>query len=81
VQLLFQSRVLLGQQQWVQASEYWLSLVQFSWLFSFKLNILSPTASPMAIPVTGNLTPTILLFMIGVVILSFSAFIWKLAEN
>jgi hypothetical protein len=41
----------------------------------------TPTASPMAIPVTGNLTPTILLFMIGVVILSFSAFIWKLAEN
>jgi hypothetical protein len=44
---------------------------------------LSPTATPTAlpVPVTGDLTPTLLLFIMGLVITSFSFIVWKVAEN
>lgn len=41
----------------------------------------SPSATPMPVPVTGDLTPTLLLFMMGVVVISFSVFVWKFSEN
>lgn len=43
----------------------------------------SPTASATAqpVPVTGDLTPTLLLFIMGVVVLIFSFMAWKLADN
>jgi len=39
------------------------------------------TASTAAVPVTGDLTPTLLLFMMGVVVLSFSFAVWKMSES
>jgi len=41
----------------------------------------SPSATEMPLPVTGTLTPTLLLFMMGVVVISFSVFVWKFSEN
>ncbi|QQG41961.1 MAG: fibronectin type III domain-containing protein [Candidatus Woesebacteria bacterium] len=41
----------------------------------------SPTASPKPIPVTGETVPTLILFAIGIAILSFGTFIWKASEN
>lgn len=45
----------------------------------------TPTASASAtlapIPVTGNLTPTILLSIIGIVVLTFSFVVWRVAEE
>jgi hypothetical protein len=39
------------------------------------------TASAKPIPVTGNLTPTLMLFMMGIVIMTFSVFVWKLSKE
>ncbi len=39
------------------------------------------TASAAPIPVTGSLTPTLLLTMMGIVVIAFSTFVWKVAEN
>lgn len=42
-----------------------------------------PTASASAqpVPVTGELTPTLILFIMGLVVMTFSFSVWKLAEN
>ena len=40
-----------------------------------------PTGSPKSLPQSGSLTPTILLFMMGVGVLTFSLYAWKLSEN
>lgn len=44
---------------------------------------LSPTASPTTapVPVTGNLTPTLLLSIMGVLVLIFSFSVWKTAKD
>jgi len=39
------------------------------------------TATAKPVPVTGDLTPTLLLFMMGIAVSVFSFAIWKLAEN
>lgn len=39
------------------------------------------TASAQPIPVTGELTPTLVLSIMGIVVMAFSFFVWKLAEN
>lgn len=39
------------------------------------------TATAMPVPVTGNLTPTLLLSIMGIAVLIFSGVIWKTAEN
>lgn len=45
----------------------------------------SPTpqasASAMPVPVTGDLTPTLILFMIGLIVMTFSFVVWKIAKN
>jgi hypothetical protein len=41
--------------------------------------IASPTPTARPIPVTGDLTPTLLLFMMGVGVIVFSTFVWKKA--
>jgi hypothetical protein len=45
----------------------------------------SPTASAsptvMPVPVTGDLTPTIILFVMGISVIAFSFIAWKIAEN
>ncbi|KKQ92117.1 MAG: Adhesin for cattle intestine colonization [Candidatus Woesebacteria bacterium GW2011_GWA2_40_7] len=41
----------------------------------------TPTASPKPIPVTGETAPTLILFAIGVAIMIFGTFIWKMSEN
>jgi hypothetical protein len=41
----------------------------------------SPTATPGPIPVTGNLTPTLLLSIMGIVVIAFSFFVWKISES
>lgn len=41
----------------------------------------TPLATARPIPVTGDLTPTLLLFMMGVVVITFSIFVWKKAES
>lgn len=40
-----------------------------------------PTASAGPLPVTGNLTATLLFFMIGVATIVFGTFVWKTAEK
>lgn len=41
----------------------------------------TPTASPAPVPVTGELTPTLFLFIMSLGILVFSFGIWKVSEN
>jgi len=41
----------------------------------------SPSATPGPIPVTGDLTPTLLLSIMGIAIIAFSFFVWKVAES
>jgi hypothetical protein len=43
----------------------------------------SPVASAtaMPIPVTGDLTPTLILFIMGLAVITFSFVVWKIAEN
>jgi hypothetical protein len=43
--------------------------------------VITPTASPESMPVTGDLTPTLLLSIMGIAIMAFSFFIWKMSEN
>lgn len=42
---------------------------------------LKPTSTPKPIPVTGTLTPTLLLSIMGIMVLAFSIFVWKISEN
>jgi hypothetical protein len=39
------------------------------------------TVTAMPVPVTGDFTPTLLLFMMGLAVISFSFIVWKVAEN
>ena len=39
------------------------------------------SSTPKPIPVTGDLTPTLLLSIMGVIVLTFSFFVWKISEN
>lgn len=39
------------------------------------------SASAEPVPVTGNLTPTLLLSIMGIAVMIFSFFIWKMAEK
>ncbi|HKB88183.1 MAG TPA: fibronectin type III domain-containing protein [Patescibacteria group bacterium] len=43
----------------------------------------SPVASTtaMPVPVTGDLTPTLILFIMGLAVVAFSFVVWKIAEN
>ncbi len=41
----------------------------------------TPIASPASLPVTGDLTPTIFLSIMGLIIIVFSFIVWKSAEN
>lgn len=45
----------------------------------------SPTATPRAtaepVPVTGDLTPTLILSIMGIVIMAFSFLVWKMSES
>lgn len=40
-----------------------------------------PTESPVPVPVTGDLTPTLFLFIMSIGVLIFSFGIWKISEN
>lgn len=42
---------------------------------------ITPTVAPESLPATGNLTPTILLSIMGIAVIAFSFFIWKMSEN
>lgn len=42
---------------------------------------ITPTPTPQEVPVTGQLTPTIFLFMMSIGILLFSFGVWKIAEE
>jgi hypothetical protein len=39
------------------------------------------TATPAAMPQSGSLTPTILMSIMGLVVLTFSYYVWKVSEN
>lgn len=43
----------------------------------------SPTVSgtPMPVPVTGDLTPTLILFIMGLAVVTFSFVVWRISEN
>ncbi|KKS96173.1 MAG: hypothetical protein UV71_C0001G0047 [Microgenomates group bacterium GW2011_GWC1_43_13] len=41
----------------------------------------TPSATPESLPVSGNLTPTLLLSIMGLVIIAFSFFVWRMSEN
>lgn len=43
----------------------------------------TPTASgtAMPVPITGDLTPTLILFIMGVAVVAFSFAVWRIAEN
>ena len=41
----------------------------------------TPTATVQPVPVTGDLTPTLILFIMGVAILAFSFSVWKISEG
>ena len=41
----------------------------------------TPAETTMPVPVTGDLTPTLLLFIMGLVVMTFSFVVWKVAEN
>ena len=41
----------------------------------------TPTGTPAALPQSGSLTPTVLLFMMGLGILTFSFYTWKTSKN
>lgn len=41
----------------------------------------TPAETAMPVPVTGDLTPTLLLFIMGLVVMTFSFVVWKVAEN
>ncbi len=43
--------------------------------------ISTPTATPAALPQSGSLTPTILLFMMGLGVITFSFYIWKTSDE
>jgi len=40
-----------------------------------------PTGTPAALPESGSLIPTVLLFMMGMSVIMFSLYIWKVSEN
>lgn len=44
---------------------------------------IEPSASPTVypVPVTGDLTPTLLLFIMGMIVMTFSFVVWKISEN
>lgn len=46
-----------------------------------QTTIPSPTSTALPVPVSGDLTPTLLLFMMGLVVMTFSFIVWKLSEN
>jgi hypothetical protein len=39
------------------------------------------TGTAMPVPVTGDLTPTLILFIMGLVVIAFSFTVWKISEN
>lgn len=39
------------------------------------------TGTAMPVPVTGDLTPTLIFFIMGLVVIAFSFTVWKIAEN
>jgi hypothetical protein len=41
----------------------------------------SPSATLQPVPITGNLTPTLLLSIMGIAVIAFSFFVWKMSEN
>jgi len=41
----------------------------------------APSATPESLPVTGDSTPTLLLSIMGIAIMAFSLFVWKISEN
>jgi hypothetical protein len=41
----------------------------------------SPSVTPEPVPVTGDLTPTLLLSIMGIVVMAFSFYVWKVSEN
>jgi hypothetical protein len=41
----------------------------------------TPSATPGPIPITGDLTPTFLLSIMGVAVIAFSFFVWKISES
>jgi hypothetical protein len=41
----------------------------------------SPTTTPGALPATGDLTPTLLLSIMGVAVIAFGFAVWKISEN
>jgi hypothetical protein len=43
--------------------------------------IATPTATARPVPVTGNLTPTLLLSIMGITIIAFSVFVWRFSET
>ena len=43
--------------------------------------IATPTTPPESLPVTGNLTPTLLLSIMGAAVIVFSFFVWKMSES
>jgi hypothetical protein len=43
--------------------------------------IATPTATARPVPVTGNLTPTLLLSIMGIAIIAFSVFVWRFSET
>lgn len=43
--------------------------------------IASPTATARPVPVTGDLTPTLLLSIMGIAIIAFSVFVWRFSET
>ncbi|MCX6704996.1 MAG: fibronectin type III domain-containing protein [Candidatus Woesebacteria bacterium] len=42
---------------------------------------ITPSATPGPLPVTGDLTPTLLLSIMGVAVMAFSFFVWKMSES
>lgn len=42
---------------------------------------ITPTPTTESLPVSGDLTPTLLLSIMGIVVMAFSFFVWKMSEN
>lgn len=42
---------------------------------------ITPSATPGPLPVTGDLTPTLLLSIMGIAVIAFSFIVWKMSEN
>jgi Purple acid Phosphatase, N-terminal domain/Bacterial Ig-like domain len=41
----------------------------------------SPSVTPEPVPVTGNLTPTLLLSIMGIAIIAFSVYVWRFSDT